>query len=899
MSHDEKSPTAASDEASSELFWAANNEKPSSESITRALDTATIYGDHAGKYLRAGWMSPLPLPEGLKATPPDDTTGNKPYITHDDIEIWCENQPEANLGLRMGLVKINDVSYEVIGLDVDHYDAKLGADTLATLVEHHGALPKTYRSTSRDPENPSGIRFFLVPAGRKWVGKPGPDIEVIQRTHRYAVAWPSVVTWDKGPVDPPRMYRWYDPEGDPMDEPPLVADLPLLPEEWQRFLYKGEVSGEGRVIAEITDVELAEAWLAENIPGYEEQPSGQMNRATDVGKLEDEMVVGAHDMMVTRMHEVVQLAAEGHHGLKIGMSRVRKAFFEETLGAKDGEARRDLTSAKLEWRRALCGEVSKLRADIADGLIIISTVGGYTAADGEIDLAVFREKTLAQVLRSIRTVDATEFENSDTGHARMFLACMGDLVQAIDGGEWALWDQVVGRLSQVKAPELSGRAWEASVKASITETAKTVRAAALNVADDEDRATMEKLADDLDRRDTACGNRRVIDPSIDMAHRFSRKIDPQTLDADRLTMGMPDGVLDLRNPGDPMRRGRPEDLILMQAGTTYDRDAASPLFDAYLDTFVPDLELRRYVQKVLGYAAITGGNPLRVMVWLKGGTSTGKTTMIEAMQAALGDYGGTVDVNALLRQKRDGGPMPEVLAAMMRRAVFASEVGHHNRLHSDVIKRLTGGDTVTARALYSNVMVQRTPMFTPVIATNDAPTIEDADAALARRLIVLPFEQSVPPPANQENEPPALKDDPEAVRALFAWLVEGALMARREGLHNDMPTAVVDARREFLASVNPFREWCDRTFDEAPAGTPLGEQANTSTAWQAWSTAVCTDPELKKLAPTRKAFSTLMQGVYGPVGKSSRKVPVDDAMKDRYFYKTPIVLRTSTENDMP
>ena len=77
----------------------------------------TIYGDHAGLYLRAGWMSPLPLPEGLKATPPDDTTGNKPYATSDDIEHWCENQPEANLGLRMGTLKIDGVPHEVIGIE--------------------------------------------------------------------------------------------------------------------------------------------------------------------------------------------------------------------------------------------------------------------------------------------------------------------------------------------------------------------------------------------------------------------------------------------------------------------------------------------------------------------------------------------------------------------------------------------------------------------------------------------------------------------------------------------------------------------------------------------------------------------------------------------------------------
>lgn len=788
----------------------------------------TIYGDHAGQYLRAGWMSPLPLPEGLKATPPDDTTGNKPYITHDDIEIWCENQPEANLGLRMGTVKINGVQHEVIGIDVDHYDAKLGADTLATLVEHHGALPKTWRSTSRDPENPSGIRFFLVPAGKKWVGKPGPDIEIIQRTHRYAVAWPSVVTWDKGPVDPPRMYRWYDPEGDPMDEPPLVGDLPMLPEEWQRFLYKGEVSGEGRVIAEITDVELAEAWLAENIPGYEEQPSGQMNRATDVGKLEDEMVVGAHDMMVTRMHEIVQLAAEGHHGLKIGMSRVRKAFFEETLGAKDGEARRDLTSAKLEWRRALCGEVSKLRADIADGLIIISTVGGYTAADGEIDLAVFREKTLSQWIERRNTIiDATEYEDSDSGRAALFLAALGDAIRPIRDGQdaWAWWDDEIGRLMRLSKSETYGLLWENSVQASLRATAKAFwdlgsaqQDQGMSEADDN-----LKKAKDFERRATAAGNRSQIENSMSMASALSKHpIDPADFDTDPLTWGVGNGVLDLREARnakavedirDLVRKGRPEDLILQHTPVAYDPNAAHPLWTQYLDTFLPELEYRRYVRKVLGYAFM-GGNPQRRFIFLQGGTSTGKTTMIEAVQAALGDYSSTIDVNGLFRQKRDSGPMPEVIEAFPRRMVFASEIGQRNHLHSDVIKRLTGGDTVTARALYSNVMVQRTPMFTPVVATNSMPTISDGDAATFRRLLVLPFDHSVP--LGSADVTP-LKQVPEALRAVLAWLVEGLIDYLVEGLDNGVPKAVLERQSSFIAGTSAFQTFIAEMIQTAPS----------------------------------------------------------------------------------
>lgn len=788
----------------------------------------TIYGDHAGQYLRAGWMSPLPLPEGLKATPPDDTTGNKPFATPNDIENWCEDQPEANLGLRMGTVKIDGALHEVIGIDVDHYDAKLGADTLATLIEHHGPLPKTWRSTSRDPENPSGIRFFLVPAGRKWVGKPGPDIEIIQRTHRYAVAWPSIITWDKGPVNPSRAYHWYDAESDRLDEPPHVSSLPLLPEEWQRFLYKGEV-GEGRKIEEITDVELAESWLAEQIPGYDEQPSGQMNRATDVAKLENEMVAGAHDMMVTRMHEIVQLAAEGHHGLKIGMSRIRKAFFEETLGAKDGEARRDLTSAKLEWRRALCGEVSKLRADIADGLIIISTVGGYTAADGEIDLTVFREKTLSQwVERRNTLVDATEYDDSDTGRAELFLAALGDAIRPIRDGQdaWAWWDDEIGRLMRLSKSETYGLLWARSVQDSLRHTAT----AFYTLAESQDSQGMSEAGDtlkkakDFERRATNAGNRSQIENSMSMAAALSKHpIDPADFDTEPLTWGVGNGVLDLRevrattghveDTRELCRKGRPEDLILQHTPITFDANARHPLWESYLNTFLPDLEYRRFVRKVLGYAFM-GGNPQRRFIFLQGGTSTGKTTMIEAIQAALGDYGSTIDVNGLFRQKRESGPMPEVIEAFPRRMVFASEIGQRNHLHSDVIKRLTGGDTVTARALYSNVMVQRTPMFTPIVATNSMPTIQDGDAATFRRLIVLPFDHQVP---LEQGDVVPLKKVPEALRAVLAWLVDGLIDYLAEGLDNGVPEIVLDRRKTFIAGTSAFQTFLSEMVFAAQA----------------------------------------------------------------------------------
>nr|AAY16511.1 putative primase [Gordonia phage GTE5] len=146
--------------------------------------------------------------------------------------------------------------------------------------------------------------------------------------------------------------------------------------------------------------------------------------------------------------------------------------------------------------------------------------------------------------------------------------------------------------------------------------------------------------------------------------------------------------------------------------------------------------------------------------------------------------------------------MPEIIAAFPRRVVFASEVGQRNRLHSDVIKRLTGGDSVTARALYSNVMVQRTPMFTPIIATNSMPTIEDGDAALWRRLLVLPFDRQVPL-SNADVTP--IREVPEALRAVLSWLVDGLLDYLLEGLDTALPTEVTKRRAMFIAGTSTFQ----------------------------------------------------------------------------------------------
>jgi hypothetical protein len=171
------------------------------------------YADYHGK----GWAGTLPLPYARKKSPPTGYTGHAGvYPSYPDLLTWADDGPQ-NICQRMRA--------DVVGIDVDAYAGKPGAQTLATLVTAFGALPATFMSTSRD-DGISGIRYYRIPAGAT-LRDSLPGIELIQRHHRYAVVWPSIHP------DTGQAYRWVDEASGEVDCPvPAVDDLPALPAAW-------------------------------------------------------------------------------------------------------------------------------------------------------------------------------------------------------------------------------------------------------------------------------------------------------------------------------------------------------------------------------------------------------------------------------------------------------------------------------------------------------------------------------------------------------------------------------------------------------------------------------------------------------------------------------------------
>ncbi len=297
------------------------------------------YAEAYAAYWDAGWRGILPLPYQRKAHPPTGYTGRDgAYPSFADCHAWSEEQPH-NICLRL--------PDTVIGIDVDHYDGKLGGDTLTELVRVHGPLPATWLSTSRD-DGISGIRLYRVPAGTTLPTKL-PGIEFVQHHHRYAVVHPSV--HPSG-----RRYEWIDETtGARSGETPAVDRIPELPRRWIDGLAVVAASGAAKA-----DIDQAEAFAI--LTGM---PKGEpcVHVLQGAGKA---MAGGdRHDSYNEAVLAVVGAGRRGCAGAMVAVERLRASFMAEVT-TPGSSMRRSDGEANAEWSRSLLGALA-LVADETQG----------------------------------------------------------------------------------------------------------------------------------------------------------------------------------------------------------------------------------------------------------------------------------------------------------------------------------------------------------------------------------------------------------------------------------------------------------------------------------------------------------------------------------------------------
>ena len=306
-------------------------------------------------------------------------------------------------------------------------------------------------------------------------------------------------------------------------------------------------------------------------------------------------------------------------------------------------------------------------------------------------------------------------------------------------------------------------------------------------------------------------------------------IKPDAFDADPMLLNCLNGTVDLRTG--ERRPHRREDYLTKICPVNFDRDVPLDLWNIVISQALPDQETRDFVQRGIGYS-ITGYAKEEVLFFPYGPTATCKSTLLAAVQAALGDYAATADFETLLAQVTDhagGRPKTELARLHGKRLVVSVEVNHGVKLAEGLVKWITGQDVVVARFLYGKEF-EFLPSFTLWLAANHRPKVSDEDDAVWRRILQIPFTHQIPKEERDPSVKEKLRDPAYAGSAVLAWAVKGCLEWQKRGL--DVPESVEKTTEEYREEMNPLRDFfddCCRIHKEAYATpTALWE------AYQKW-----------------------------------------------------------------
>lgn len=772
---------------------------------------------YAQEYIDKGWTAPIPLPAGEKFPPPERTTGNIPSLKLTEIEKVWEGIPNgSNLGLR--LQPFGD--WDVIALDVDHYDGKIGDSYISEVEQELGSLGREEipRSTRRGPTSPSAQYFFRVPKGVKWKSSACSDVEVVQMTHRYSAVYPSIVKETQ--------YLWY--QGKEKIEIPSVRELPVLPDRWVAFLKKSEIGKLSRTKRSNFKGTSGDRyrdsieWLRSNISGWDtdENMSPSLKKVSDSEEFLASLEGNGHDSMVSAVHAAVMLGAEGHLGLKAALHKI-KSNFVRSISLRPKGARSE-KAATAEYESALIGQVDQLVSEVADGNIHLIEYGAELALPNFSQMLTRNESD-----RRPLDVDLGAYSDTDAGHAEMIKDYWDKDFMVVEGGdssqEFAIWLSKTTRyhfqerrasFDRIEEAVSKRIEYEASKIQAVSEDLKTIGESRQYDTDELDPEELDAEVANLRKRANKVRQTSVRKSIMDALHGYPEiRINIEEFDSSPEIVGLPGGeVLDLhglRTDGeDAIRRGRQIDLLTKSTAVRLVPGAESEAWDKFLDNFIPDLELRHFVQKVVGYSLVSG-NPEKKLMFLYGPSNTGKTTFLESVARALGDYAGPMNAIKLFGAN-SGGPSPEMVESLNKRMVFMAEVGDDHQLSANSVKRVTGNDTQHTRQLHSNVMRSAAPKFTPYVSTNSVPDIRGVDAATRERIMVIPFEEVHPrtkiTPENDLN-------NPKNLTAILWWVVEGLANYFEEGLDpEEWPDKVKEASGTFATNTGPFQAFLEDTL---------------------------------------------------------------------------------------
>lgn len=255
----------------------------------------------------------------------------------------------------------------------------------------------------------------------------------------------------------------------------------------------------------------------------------------------------------------------------------------------------------------------------------------------------------------------------------------------------------------------------------------------------------------------------------------------------------------------------------------------------FMEDILPDKDEREYLLKAIGSALLCKNNEQEMYILTGKKGSNGKSLLVRLINACFGIYTSNIEPTLLTNKREKSNESNESLAdTINKKIVITSEPNSKDRIQSDVIKKLTGGDMLTVRGLYEKTK-SYTVYYKIFMLCNSIPLLDKCDSAEQRRLSIIKFPiQFVNKPTKkfQKQIDITLPDKLLECKVEFVRLIfEYTKLYLKEGLNK--PKTVLDNIANYIGrnvDDNEIIKFIEETIEEDNSTHPQG--ITRSEAWE-------------------------------------------------------------------
>jgi putative DNA primase/helicase len=237
--------------------------------------------------------------------------------------------------------------------------------------------------------------------------------------------------------------------------------------------------------------------------------------------------------------------------------------------------------------------------------------------------------------------------------------------------------------------------------------------------------------------------------------------------ADNVLINLQNGTFEINPKGTKLRPFNRKDFLTYQLPFDYNKDAEAPIFKAYLDEVLPDIERQNVLAEFLGFLFIKhDSNRLKEekALILYGGGANGKSVFFQVVSALLGEVN-TSNYSLQSLTNENGYYRAKIANKLVN---YASEI--NGKLESSIFKQLVSGEPVEARSPYCEPFTLK--QYAKLIFNcNELPKEVEQTNAYFRRFLIIPFDVTIPP--EKQDKELHNKIIEKELSGVFNWVLEG------------------------------------------------------------------------------------------------------------------------------